>query len=332
MLELRLQRRGDMLDVQLGAYTATLPLLDVAVNEMTWQRIFEDAVAYGRDLFDRTFRTEQVRSLLAELPAQERLALVADDPIVAAIPWEYLRDTHGKLLAGRCAFVRGLPPEQRRAAFPFTEALDIVAMPVSPIDEPRTLNTEREWRNLVTAVSTLGADSVLTAQRVRPPTLKQMTRALRRQATSIVHFMGHSGSTGGKAVLAFEDARACTHLIDAADFADALTGSVFLVIMTSCLSAVGATTTFGNIAHALVRRQVPYALGMQYVLPDDAALAGGYSSVVHQLARTRTAPCTAQWKTDHCARSAATGTDLRCHRPASGALLRRSQQRDGASP
>src|SRR5205085_12221779 len=38
------------------------------------------------------------------------------------------------------------------------------------------------------------------------------------------------------------------------------------------LSAVVATTEFGNIARSLVRRGFPYALGTQFFLPDDAAL------------------------------------------------------------
>jgi hypothetical protein len=37
-------------------------------------------------------------------------------------------------------------------------------------------------------------------------------------------------------------------------------------------SAVVAQTEFGNIAQAIVRQGIPYALGMQFVLLDDAAL------------------------------------------------------------
>src|SRR5207248_10028905 len=88
----------------------------------------------------------------------------------------------------------------------------------------------------------------------------------------IVHFMDHSMSQAGKASLAFEDARARLHLVDAADFADSLNSRVFLVVLNSCLSAVVAPTEFGNIARSLVQRGIPYALGMQFILPDAAAL------------------------------------------------------------
>src|SRR5439155_13468105 len=82
----------------------------------------------------------------------------------------------------------------------------------------------------------------------------------------------HSMSQAGKAYLTFEDARARSQLVDAANFVDSLDSRVFLVVLNSCLSAVVAPTEFGNIAQALVYRGLPYALGMQFILPDDAAL------------------------------------------------------------
>jgi len=270
MLELHLQRTDDTLTVMFGEKSTSLPLADIALNATTWERIYEDAAAYGRELFDKTFRDEQLRSLLANLPANERLLLVTEDPLVAAIPWEYLRDQDNKLVASRLNFVRGLPGARRRDDFSFVDPLEIVAIPVSPVDESRVLNTEREWKNLIESVTKPG--KALTAKRVRPPTLSQMERSLNSQCTSLVHFMGHSSSRAGKAVLAFEDTRGRSHLVDSTDFADALDTNIFLVVLNSCLSAVVATTEFGNIAHALVRRGIPYALGMQFVLPDDAAL------------------------------------------------------------
>ena len=272
MRELLLQRRENTLAVTLGEYTGSLPLSDIAPHANTWQQVYDDAVAYGRDLFENTFRHEQIRTLLATLPAQERLLSVADDPLVASIPWEYLRDQNNKLLASRLTFVRGIPDAKRRESFAFTDPLEIVAVPVSPIDEPIILSVEREWKNLVEAVRVTRPPKSLTLKRVRPPTRSQLERSLGRRCTSLVHFMGHSASHDGKAFLAFEDARACIHLVDAADFVASLNARVFLVVLNSCLSAVVAHTAFGNTARALVDRGVPYALGMQFVLPDAAAL------------------------------------------------------------
>jgi tetratricopeptide (TPR) repeat protein len=278
MLELCLQRTGDHLTVALGEHSATFPLAEIVPGASNWQRIYDDAVAYGRDLFDHTFRDEPMRALLANLPANERLVLVAEDPLIANIPWEYLRDQNGKLLAARLNVVRSLPEERRRESFSMAGPLEIVAIPVSPVDEQRVLNTEREWRDLVKAVTVTSPPKSLTLKRVRPPTLTQMERSPGRQGTSIIHFMGHSASRDGKAFLVFEDARARSYLVDAADFADSLHRQVLLVVLNSCLSATvsstesGTVTEFGNIARMLVDKGVPYALGMQFIVPDTAAL------------------------------------------------------------
>jgi len=61
--------------VTIGEHSSSIPLAEVVTGASTWQRIYDDAVAYGLDLF-------------ANLPANERLFLVADDPLVASIPWE----------------------------------------------------------------------------------------------------------------------------------------------------------------------------------------------------------------------------------------------------
>jgi len=74
--------------VTIGEHSSSIPLAEIVPGASTCQRIYDDAVAYGRDLFDHTFREEQMRTLLANLPANECLILVADDPLVASIPWE----------------------------------------------------------------------------------------------------------------------------------------------------------------------------------------------------------------------------------------------------
>jgi hypothetical protein len=171
MLELHFQRTGDQVTVRLGEQTASVPIVDMIPDTSTWQRIYDDAGAYGRQLFDHTFCDEQMRTLLANLPAYERLLLVANDPLVASLPWEYLRDQNGKLLAARLNFVRGIPRAQRREPFSFADPLEIVAIPVSPVDEPQVLNVEGEWKRLVQVVTSATPARSLTLKRVRPPTL-----------------------------------------------------------------------------------------------------------------------------------------------------------------
>jgi len=261
MLELSLQRHGDTLEVTLSDVHAALPFAAVALNATTWERIFADAVTYGRALYDAVFPTDELRQRLSALPAQERLLLVADDPPVAAIPWEYLRDPAGKLLAGRLPLLRGIPPAQRRAAPSLPPSVEIIAVPSLPVDEPHQLAVEREWTNLVQAVTTMRAPRQLVVTRVRPPTRTTLAESVSDEMASIVHFMGHGAVVKQNAFLVFEDARARRHLVDAADFKETLPENVLLVVMTSCLSAVVASTPFGNLAQALVQRGIPYALG-----------------------------------------------------------------------
>ena len=139
------------------------PGLEVALNEQTAQRIYDDAGAYGRTLFEQVIRDEALRSALLELPANERLALHIEDPEVAAIPWEYLRGPNDILLAARLNMVRYVEGQQR--PLPDTmQSLSIVAVPVSPVDEVHPLDTEQEWRRLTEAVL-CPTESALSATR-----------------------------------------------------------------------------------------------------------------------------------------------------------------------
>lgn len=272
MVELLLQRAGDQMRVQFGDYQDTVSLSESVLASNPWMHIYKDAVDYGKKLFDTIFPQEEMRSLLASLPRDERLLLVAEDPFLAAIPWEYLRDQEGKLLAARLPLVRGLPENKRRDELVLNRPLEIIAVPVSPVDNNLVLNVENEWNNLINAVKQTNPLQKLTLKRVRPPTRSQLEQAQNRQKQSIIHFMGHGASIDGKTFLAFEDAHARTHLVDAADFAASLEQGVCLVILNSCLSATVVPTEFGNIARVLVERGIPYVLGMQSTIPDDAAL------------------------------------------------------------
>jgi hypothetical protein len=54
--------------VTIGEHSSSIPLAEIVPGASTLQRIYDDAVAYGRDLFDHTFCDEQMRTLVASLP------------------------------------------------------------------------------------------------------------------------------------------------------------------------------------------------------------------------------------------------------------------------
>jgi hypothetical protein len=60
MLELHHQHTGDQLTVTLGQYCTTISLVEIVIGTSKWHCIYDDAVAYGRELFDRTLHEEQM--------------------------------------------------------------------------------------------------------------------------------------------------------------------------------------------------------------------------------------------------------------------------------
>src|SRR5207248_8625843 len=119
MPELHLQRTDDILTIRLSEQSAPISWTAVAPDATTGRRIYDDAIAYGKDLFEKTFPAGPLREALTGLPTNERLVLVIDEPSVAAIPWEYLRDPEGnqkgRLLAGRLNLVRSVPGARQNA-------------------------------------------------------------------------------------------------------------------------------------------------------------------------------------------------------------------------
>jgi tetratricopeptide (TPR) repeat protein len=268
MPELRFQRSGDQLITSLAEREQSVAWSDVAPTDTTAARIRNEAAKYGRDLFDTVFSGE-LSGVLSDMRPGERLLLVADDPAVGAVGWEYMRDGKG-LLAEQYTLVRGIPEAERKDGHAFEPPLEILAIPVSPVNDAHGLNVEREYRNLREIVEKTGKALKLT--RVRPPTLTSLEKTLSPGTTTLIHFMGHSHSDGSQSYLILEDLHGWRQEIEASQFADAIAGDVLLVVLNSCLSATaGGHTEFSNIALGLVRQGIPYALGMQFTMPDEAA-------------------------------------------------------------
>ncbi len=55
MPELVLRQSADTLEVTFGEYQALVPWADVAPTVTTGQRLYDDAVAYGKTLFEQVF-------------------------------------------------------------------------------------------------------------------------------------------------------------------------------------------------------------------------------------------------------------------------------------
>jgi len=229
-----------------------------------------DPIAYGTALYAALFPPDSLahKALTQE---SERLLLVAHDEQVDAVPWEYLHGPDGFVVCN-VPFVRGLPPEQRIPPPEQVGSLHILAVPSNPLDPHLApLNIEGEWMRLADSVR--GLNSAVTLERVWPTTIERLRTLVANQQQRVVHFMGHGGQNERKeAVLYFEQDNGTLELINAREFTKRLRGSVLLVTLNACKSAEPGETHFSNLAGALVREQVPYALGMRFAIHDDDAL------------------------------------------------------------
>ncbi|MDQ2717764.1 MAG: CHAT domain-containing protein, partial [Chloroflexota bacterium] len=232
-----------------------------------------DPVMYGKTLYSALFAPDSLAAqALAAKPA--RILLVAADEELDALPWEYASASGpGGCVACCCSFVRGLPTEQRSAPPASLSRLHIVAVASSPLSHTLVpLNIQGEWTRLTEIVG--GLDCAVMLERAWPSTIGRLRELVAGQQQRVVHFMGHGGQNGeGEAVLCFERTDGAREDVSAREFVQRVQGSVFLVTLNACQSATPGETAFGNLAKALVREQVPYALGMRFSIVDDDALA-----------------------------------------------------------
>jgi tetratricopeptide (TPR) repeat protein len=230
-----------------------------------------DPVKYGAALYTTLFPPDSLahKTLAWE---RERILLVAADETLDAVPWEYLHGPDGFVVCD-VPFIRGLLPEQRIAPPDMLSGLHIVAVASSPLDHHLApLNIQGEWTRLTEIVGDL--DRAVTLERTWPPTIERLRDLVAGEVQRVVHFMGHGGQNKqGEAVLCFEQDNGAREDISAGEFVQRVQGSVFLVTLNACESATLGETGFGNLARALVREQVPYALGMRFSIVDDDALA-----------------------------------------------------------
>ncbi|HEY1352318.1 MAG TPA: CHAT domain-containing protein [Ktedonobacteraceae bacterium] len=227
---------------------------------------------YGKKLYTALFPQETLaRRTLESKP--DRLLLVALQEAVDAIPWEYTYGLYGRenqtddFLVLSLPFVRGLPPDQRRATSVSGEGLHIIAVPSSPLSRStEQLPIERDWTLLQEVIEDV--PRVVTLERCRPPTLKHLRELVANQAGRVVHFIGHGGQREEGAILCFEQENGDLDTVTTQQLLKRLQNTAFLVTLSACVSAASGPTTWNNVAASLVRQGVPYALGMRLSVYD----------------------------------------------------------------
>ena len=250
-------------------------------NEQDARIIFDDPAAYGKKLYAALFPPNTLaQQALATMP--ERLLIVASEPQLDAIPWEYVYGPYGthastasddcaeSFLVLECPFVRGLPTSQRMPPPSQDQSLHIIAVPSNPLsDSIEPLAIDAEWTRLKEAIQQVPA--AITLERTIPPTLERVRQQVANQKGRVVHFMGHGGMDQQGAVLCFEQDNGALHLVTAKEFVQRVRGTTFLVTLNACVSATPGPTSLHNLAAALVRQKTPYALGMRLSILDEDA-------------------------------------------------------------
>jgi CHAT domain/AAA domain len=253
-----------------GQRSHRFDLISLVSHAKTLPSPIDDPIPYGGALFQALFTPETLaRRTLDALP--ERILLVTDDALLDALPWEYTYGPSGFLVC-ETPFVRGIA--QQRIDPPVLDLpLHIVAIPSNPLEKDLPpLNIDGEWLRLKETIQPLPYQ--ITLERTRPPTIQQVRNQVANQHHRVIHFMGHGGQHEKEgAFLCFEEDNGVLAPVTARQFVLRVRGTVFLVTLNACVSATPGETPFSNLAAALVRQKVPYALGMRLSIHDDDARA-----------------------------------------------------------
>ena len=231
---------------------------------------------YGRAVYDALFPAKSVasRMLASELkqPAgKKRLLLVATTTGLEAVAWEYACGPEG-FLPGLLPFVRGLGASDRKNPPAMQNDLHVVAVAPSPVGKDdqgkalKALDVTSEPRLLEEALS--GAAQV---ERAQPATMNDLRHHLAEKRQRVVHFSGHSGIHEGQAALLFEKDDGTPAPIKGRDLVSRIGDTAFMFVLSTRSADKPAPTEFPNLASALVKWGMPYALGMRFTITDEAA-------------------------------------------------------------
>ncbi|NCT22370.1 CHAT domain-containing protein, partial [bacterium] len=236
----------------------------------------------GANLFQALFRDgSPARAEFDALSkqAERTIVLVLESPELDGVAWEYAYNkTKEEYVVEDCAFVHALPENERlangrlKASYERVPLLFIPANPLVDLSgEPmRALDDESEWREISKHI--VASNAGFDLLKMLPATPKQLQTAMAQFHDGlIVHFSGHGGVDDGKAILLFERENGASNPLDAREFVREIKDKAAITFLSACQSAVAERTEFSNLARGLVKAGVPFALGMQFNLPDSFA-------------------------------------------------------------
>ncbi len=240
-----------------------------------------DPKPYGWKLFQALFKDgSEARKVFDDLSKQtERMiVLVLESSELDRIAWEYVYHTNAYVVED-FAFIRALPEKERPHANgrlnKSVERVPLLFIPANPLvdlsGEPmRELDIESEWREMTQHIVRSNAPFDLIELRPATPAALQSVMA-RFQNGMIAHFSGHGAATKDGAFLLFENENGSSNPLEAREFVREVKDQAWIGFLSACQSAVAERTEYSNLARELVKAGVPFALGMQFNLPDPFA-------------------------------------------------------------
>jgi hypothetical protein len=259
----------------------------VLVSSAVLRRVPTEDEQPVRDLGQRLFEAliaDQVlalyvasRQLARENGGGLRLVLRVSPPELARLPWEFLFDPSRQDYLGLTVplvrYLQVLAPRQPlRVAAP----LRILGMVARPGDQ-HALDAEQEQQRLQAALAGLQREGLMELGWVAGQTYSDLEDALDKGPRHVFHFVGHGGydRVSDEGTLAFAGETGRTQSVGADDISRLLAEHypLRLVVLNACDTGRGsAADAFSSTAAALIRREVPAVVAMQFEITDEAAI------------------------------------------------------------
>ncbi|MEW5940431.1 MAG: tetratricopeptide repeat protein, partial [Chloroflexota bacterium] len=263
-----------------GKESHQFSLQDLGQTEKGWKDFLENPRPYGEKLFNALFRDAAKAEFDALSKQPERtIVLVLESSELDGVAWEYAYNkTKEEYVVEDCAFVRALPEKERPANGRMkneVERVPLLFIPANPLvdlsGEPmRALDVDGEWREMKRHIEKSNAPFDMLELRPATPEALQSVMA-RFQNGMIAHFSGHGAAMRDGAILLFERENGASNPLEAREFVREIKDKAWIGFLSACQSAVPERTEFSNLARELAKAGVPFALGMQFNLPDPFA-------------------------------------------------------------
>jgi hypothetical protein len=256
----------------------------------------EEAKKFGSQLFEALFSGD-VRDLYSSVRSEAdtaedaglRLTLsLSGVPELMDVPWEYLYERPSFLAQSvYTPVVRSLdlPRIQRTCEVQLPlNLLGMVSLPQGVTD----LDAEQEREDLEGALSELTRAGLVRLHWLERPTMKALYREMRQDYdVHVLHYIGHGAfdqrADYGVLILEDETGRPCDISGEELGAVLADERSLRLVVLNACEGARGSRVDpFESVAAALLERDIPAVIGMQFEVTDKAAVGfaeGLYSAL-----------------------------------------------------